>query len=283
MQPSRRFGLWRFLVGVAIGPLLVIVMFRWFERAMVYQGSGKLDATGADLGRPWEDVPFLTSDRVGLHGWYFPAGAQGPRPEMAVLLCHGNAGNISHRLETCRLLLELGLSVFVFDYRGYGRSQGAPSEEGTYRDGEAAYDWLRTKGFAPGQIVLFGESLGGAVAVELALHRPVKGVILVSTFTSIPDVGADIFPWLPTRRICTVRYETANKVARLKTPLLFMHSRTDTIIRYRHCEVLFAKANEPKMLWELAGDHNDTLFVAPSQFQEGIRRFLQSLPADSNE
>jgi fermentation-respiration switch protein FrsA (DUF1100 family) len=259
-------------------PLLFFVLFRWFEHSQVDQPARTLDATGAELGRPWQEVDFRAADGVDLHGWFFPADPAPGRPKRAVLLCHGNAGNISHRLDSCRLLLELGVSVFVFDYRGYGRSRGSPSEEGTYQDSQAAWEWLQTKGFAPIQIVLFGESLGGAVAAELALRQPVLGLILVSTFTSIPDLGADLFPWLPAKLLGRIRYDTASKVARLKVPLLLMHSRGDTIIGYRHSESLFAIAPEPKMRWELSGDHNDTLLVAPEQFQEGIRQFLQTLP-----
>src|SRR5262249_52582451 len=145
------------------------------------------------------DVYFETADNVRLNGWFFPAGTNSPRAALAVLVCHGNAGNISHRLELCRALLATGVSVFVFDYRGYGRSKGRPSEEGTYRDAQAAYRWLQEKGFAGSNILAYGESLGGGVAAELALRERLGGLILQSTFTSIPDIGAELFPWLPVR------------------------------------------------------------------------------------
>src|SRR5438067_10159418 len=123
-------------------------MLRWFEHSQVYHPDRVLLATGAELGRPYEDVFFKTSDGLKLNGWFFPADPDSPRAHMAFLLCHGNAGNISHRLETCRALLETGAAVFSFDYRGYGRSQGRPTEEGTYLDAEAAHEWLERKGFA---------------------------------------------------------------------------------------------------------------------------------------
>ena len=129
----------------------------------------------------------------------FPGEHEFRPARLAVLFCHGNGGNISHRLDTCAALLATGVSVFVFDYRGYGRSAGRPGEEGTYRDAQAAYQWLRQKGFAGTNIMAFGESLGGGVAAELAVREPLGGLVLQSTFTSIPDIGAELFPWLPVR------------------------------------------------------------------------------------
>src|ERR1035437_1336658 len=192
------------LIGLLLTCLLIVLMLRWFEHSQVYHPDRVLTATGAELGRPFEDVRFKASDGVELNGWFFPAGTNSHRPRLAVLVCHGNAGNISHRLDTCAALLPTGVNVFVFDYRGYGRSQGRPSEEGTYRDAQAAYQWLRQKGFAGVNIIAFGESLGGGVAAELAARETVGGLVLQSTFTSIPDMGADLFPWLPVRWLGTI-------------------------------------------------------------------------------
>lgn len=263
----------RRLAGLLLLPLVLFVMLRWFEHKQVYQPSRHWDATGADLGRAWENVIFRSSDAVELSGWFFPA-APAASEGLAVLVCHGNAGNISHRLRLAQLLLELDLSVFVYDYRGYGRSAGSPSEEGTYLDAEAAYQWLLNKGFRPEQILLLGESLGGAVATELAVRKPARGLILVSTFTSVPDLGRELFPWLPVTRLCSVQYDSVAKLGRIGVPLLILHSREDTLVGYRHAERLFQAAHQPKILWEIAGDHNDALFVAPRKLQEGIRRFM---------
>ena len=188
-------------------------MFRWFEHSQVYHPDRVLTATGAELGRPFEDVSFKASDGVELNGWFFPASTNSPRRHLAVLVCHGNAGNIGHRLDTCAALLATGVNVFVFDYRGYGRSQGRPSEEGTYRDAQAAYRWLRQKGFAGTNIIAFGESLGGGVAAELAVRETVGGLVLQSTFTSIPDMGAELFPWLPVRWLGTDPLRHAQQAA----------------------------------------------------------------------
>jgi pimeloyl-ACP methyl ester carboxylesterase len=242
-------------------------MLRWFEHSQVYHPDRVLEATGAELGRPFENVVFTTSDGVELHGWFFPANTNSPRAQLAVLLCHGNAGNISHRLET-------GVGVFAFDYRGYGRSDGSPSEEGTYLDAEAAHQWLERKGFAGKNIIAFGESLGGGIASELAVRKPLAGLVLLSSFSCIPDVGAELFPWLPVRWISTIEYNTCSKLPRLKIPVLVMHSRNDELIRFSHAEKNYRLANEPKMFWELKGDHS-TACGDPRNFTEGVEKFLQ--------
>src|ERR1043166_10297897 len=149
-------------------------MFRWFEHNQVYHPDRVLITTGAELGRPFEDVSFRTSDGLSLSGWFYPAEKSSERSDYIFLVCHGNAGNISHRLEFCSALLETGSNVFMFDYRGYGRSEGRPSEVGTYLDAEAAYDWLLIRGFSGSNIVAYGESLGGGIAAELAVRRPLE-------------------------------------------------------------------------------------------------------------
>jgi fermentation-respiration switch protein FrsA (DUF1100 family) len=249
-------------------------MLRWFEHSQVYHPDRTLIATGAELDRAWEDFYVQSSDGVKLNGWFFPAASNSPRGDLAFLICHGNAGNISHRLELYRALLSTGANVLVFDYRGYGRSQGRPSEEGTYRDAQAACHWLRHRGFGGDQIVAFGESLGGAVATELALRETLGGVILQNTFTCIPDVGAELFPWLPVRRWSRIKYDTCGKLPRLTVPILIMHSRTDELIGFSHCEKNLAAAPEPKLFWELTGSHNNALSDC-ARFIAGIEQFLQ--------
>ena len=276
MRPPRaRIKKW---LRVLLGCLIVYIMLRWFEHSQVYQPDRNLTATGAELGRPFEDVRFKASDGVQLHGWFYPADSDSPRTKWALLLCHGNAGNIGHRLEMCRALLETGVNVFLFDYRGYGGSGGRPSEEGTYLDAQAAYQWLRQKGFAATNIIAFGESLGGGIASELAIREPVGGLILESSFCSTVDLGAELFPWLPVRWMSTIKYDTCRKLPRLKIPVLVMHSRTDEIIGFHHGQKNFAAANEPKLFWEITGDHNGPL-SDQKQFMAGIEKFLQMAEA----
>jgi hypothetical protein len=209
-----------------------------------------------------------------LHGWFFPATTNSPRRHLAVLICHGNGGNISHRLDLYHLLLQTGVAVFAFDYRGYGHSEGTPGEEGTCLDAQAAHAWLRQKGFAGTNIIAYGESLGGGVATELALRETLGGLVLQSSFTSVPDIGAELFPRLLVSLISTIKYDTHSKLPRLHIPVLVMHSRADRLIAFRHGERNFAAANEPKLFWELHGDHNDSLSDA-QPFADGIERFLQ--------
>jgi uncharacterized protein len=259
--------------------LLVFIMIRWFEHSQVYHPDRILTATGAELGRPFEDVGFKAKDGVQLNGWFFPGNTNSSRASIAVLLCHGNAGNIGHRLDMCKALLESGVSVFVFDYRGYGRSRGRPSEEGTYLDAQGAYQWLQQKGFAPTNIIAYGESLGGGVAAELAMRETLGGLVLQSTFCSVPDIGAELFPWLPVRLMSTIKYETCKKLPRLRIPVLVMHSRVDGLIGFHHAQKNFALANEPKLFWELTADHNDPVSDS-KHFTEGINKFLQMVEAD---
>jgi len=251
-------------------------MLRWFEHGQVYHPTKEWEATGADVGRPFEDVYFNAKDGVRLNAWFFPADADSPRKNLAVLICHGNGGNISHRVNLCRALLRTGVNVLVFDYRGFGRSEGTPGEEGTYRDAQAAHQWLRQRGFEPKHIIAFGESLGGGIASELALRETVGGLVLQSTFTSVADLGAEFYPWLPVRLVGKIRYDTLSKLPRLKIPVLIMHSRDDDLIGYRHSEQNFAAANEPKFFSELRGGHNDEAWEAPG-FESAIEKFLEAV------
>ncbi len=253
--------------------LLVFLMLRWFEHSQVYHPERAMAATGAELGRPFEEVFFKAADGIELNGWFFPAATNSQRRQLAVVFCHGNAGNISHRLDTCAALLATGVNVFLFDYRGYGRSRGRPNEEGTYRDAQAAYHWLRQKGFPATNIIAFGESLGGGVAAELATRETVGGLVLQSTFTSVTDMGAELFPWLPVRTLGSIRYDTRSKLPRLHVPVLVMHSPGDTLVGFHQAKANFAAANEPKLFWEIKGDHNEAL-VDASHFIAGLERFL---------
>jgi uncharacterized protein len=268
----------KWLRRIAKGLLLVVILamfLRWFEHAQVYFPMRQLTASADALGRPAREVFFETTDGERLHAWFFPARTESPRGHLVVLHCHGNAGNISHRLDTAALLLETGVAVLLFDYRGYGRSTGSPGEEGTYRDADAACRWLMGEGFAATNIIVFGESLGGGVAADLAAREQVGGLILQSTFTSIPDIGAELFPWLPVRLLSTIRYDTQQKLPRINAPVLVMHGRADEIIGFHHGERNFAAANEPKLFHELAGGHNDWIEADPKQFLDGLERFLQ--------
>jgi uncharacterized protein len=266
----------RIWLRVLLYPLILIMLLRWFEYSLVYHPSRALDATGADLGRPFEDAFFKTSDGVELNGWLFPANTNSARARFVVLVCHGNAGNIGDRLGLYGALLEAGTGVFALEYRGYGRSRGRPGEEGTYRDAQAAHQWLRQKGFAAGNILAYGESLGGGVASELCLREETGGLILQSTYTSMPAIGAEVYPWLPVRWISTIQYNTRAKLPRIRVPVLVLHSRADDLIGFHHAEENFAAANEPKFFGELPGSHNSPGWESPA-FGQGLEQLLQAL------
>ncbi|MDW8308547.1 MAG: alpha/beta hydrolase [Verrucomicrobiales bacterium] len=279
---QRGAGRGRLALRLAAALILVWLMLRWFEHSQVYHPTRTLEATPDVLGRPYEEAQFRASDGVALHGWFFPAEAGSERARFAFLICHGNGGNISHRLELCDALLRTGASVFVFDYRGYGRSGGRPSEEGTYQDAQAAHDWLRQRGYEGGCILPYGESLGGAVAAELALRERVGGIVLQGTFTSIAEVGAELFPWLPVRWINTIRYDTRQKLGRVSVPVLVLHSREDELVAFHHGERNFAAARGPKLFRELRGGHNSPVWEQAA-FGAAIEEFLRLLEEGSAE
>jgi fermentation-respiration switch protein FrsA (DUF1100 family) len=250
-------------------------MIRWFEQRQVYAPSGELAADPASLRRPFEEVSLKSPDGVRLHGWFFPAKPGAPRSHLALLLLHGNKGNITHRLHFYQAWLELGLNILTFDYRGYGQSEGTPGEEGTYTDAQTALAWLRNRGFSRQHLVVLGKSLGGGVGTELALREPVAGLILQSTFTSIPDIGEELFPWIPVRRWHRIHYDTIRKLPRIQTPVLIAHSRTDDLVGFHHAERNFEAARSPKVFLEIRGHHNNVIEHGRADYLAGLDKFLR--------
>jgi hypothetical protein len=237
----------------------------------VYFPTRDLDGgTPATIGLAYEDVALRTADGVRLHAWFGPGGAGRP----TLLFLHGNAGNISHRLEKLSILNDLGVSVLLLDYRGYGLSRGEPSEAGTYRDADAAYDWLRARGIEPGSVVPYGESLGGGVATDLAARRPVGALILESTPTNMPDVARAHYPLLPAGLLLSVRYDALAKIPSVSAPLLLLHSSEDEIVPFAMAERLHRAARPPKRLVRLRGGHNDNFLVAKDAYVTALREFL---------
>ena len=271
-MPNRRRNRIKNMIGLILLPFVVVLLVRWFERSATFQPFKRHDGSAADLGRPFKDIA-LDSGSAKIHAWHFPADTNGLHRDKVFLVCHGNAGNISHRLDLATTLLETGAGVLLFDYRGYGQSSGRPTEAGLYADARAAYDYLRDQGHAATNIILFGESLGGAVAAQLASTTEVGGLVLLSTFTSIPDVGAEIFPWIP-RFLGSLRFNSLERIPKINAPVLIIHSRADSIIRFAHAEKLLAAANEPKQLVEIKPDHNETFADAADEVREALLDFL---------
>ena len=269
----------RILFVLAAGYALVCLLVLVFQARLVYFPGPVPGGTPAALGLQHRELELATSDGERVHAWFLPH----PEARGAVLVSHGNAGNIEMRLELARAYLALGWSVLLYDYRGYGKSTGSPSEEGTYLDAEAAYEHLaNVEGLAPGRIVLHGESLGVAVAFELALRRPVAAVVAESGFASVPDMAAEVYPFLPGRLLARIRYDNLAKVARIGVPLLVIHSPDDEIVPVEHGRRLFAAAREPKRMLLTELGHNDGGFLRRPEWRAEVGRFLDSLAVTSS-
>lgn len=235
--------------------------------------SRVVDTTPADIGLAFEPIKLHTADDETLAGWYIPA----PQARATLLYLHGNGGHIGHRLDQIAVFHRLGLNILIFDYRGYGASSGTPSEAGTYRDAQAAWDYLtRHKGIKPEQIVLFGESLGGAIAAWLAARHTPAAMILYASFTSVPDIAQQLYPIFPARLLARYQYDTRAALSAVHSPLLIMHSPQDEIVPFSHAQNLFAAANAPKQLLELRGGHNDALLVSRDDYARGVDKFIQA-------
>lgn len=259
------------LTGLVLG-YIMLVFFAYFRQgSMVYYPDRDITLTPRDIGLDFEELTLKTKDSVSISAWHIPAESE----RGVVLFCHGNAGNVSDRLDSIRIFHDLGLSVLIFDYRGYGKSTGTPTEEGTYMDAESAWDYLvHTRDISPAKIVLFGRSLGSSVAAETALRRKAGVLIIESGFTSIPDLGQKYFPYLPVRIISRFQYATEEKVSRISIPKLFIHSRDDEIIPFEQGGKLFDNAANPKEFLLIQGGHNDGFLISGKSYTSGIERFL---------
>jgi uncharacterized protein len=267
---GKRIARWSLVLLVPY--VLVLAMMMLFERSLIFFPSVYPEGDWTPLNLTVEDANFA-ADGLELHGWYVEVAD----PRAVVLIAHGNAGNVSHRAELLRHFRALGASALVFDYRGYGRSTGSPSESGVLADARAAREWLSERARIPAdQIVLCGESLGGGVVVDLAAADGARGLILLSTFDSLPSVAAYHFPWVPTRLLLRTRLDSLAKIAKYHGPLLQIHGTHDTIIPFALAQRLFAAAGEPKELIVVEnGDHNDPLGPV---VLKAIDRFLGELP-----
>ncbi|MBN2139856.1 MAG: alpha/beta hydrolase [Desulfovibrionaceae bacterium] len=270
--------MWRVLISAALiaalGWVCLAAFVYFFQAGMVFFPTKGLVAGPGDVGLEHEEVVFSDSRGLKLHGWFVPAA----RARAAVLFCHGNAGNMSNRLETLALLNRLGLSVFIFDYAGYGRSQGRPSEPGTYADARAAWDWLtKVKGAAPSEVVIMGRSLGAAVAADLAARVRPAGLILESAFTSAADLGAEIYPFLPVRMLCRFKYDTLARLRDIDCPVLIAHSPEDEVAPFEHGRRLFEAYGGKKTFLRLSGGHNAGLIESGEDYARGLDGFFAGL------
>jgi len=251
---------------------VAFVMYLWnLEHKSCFVPYRAIEQTPEAVGLDYEDVPLVAADGTQLHSWFVGH----PEARATVLLLHGNGGNVSHRVQKLRIFYDMGLQVLVLDYRGYGRSQGRPSEKGLYEDAAAAYEYLVDKrGLKPGKIVVYGESLGSAVGVDLVVKRSVGGLILEGAFTNVAQMSRRIFPFLPTAFL-RYRFDTLEKMGRMKTPLLIIHSRNDEVVPFEMGRTLFdAAASDTKDILAVYGGHNESFYEYRREVTQKIGEFL---------
>lgn len=276
----RRIVLWTALVLSLCYAAIVAFIYAVQDRLVYLPDAWRSQvATPAAAGLPYEDVTLHTADGETLHGWFMPPpggpNVAGSRPG-ALLVLHGNAGNVSHQVGYLAIAARAGFAALAIDYRGYGRSSGAPSEAGLYRDVDTAWRHLvETRGMAPERIAVVGESLGGGVATWLATERKIGALVLVSTFTSVPDVGAPVYWFLPVRILSRARYGSLARMPRLDVPVLVAHSPADEIIPYSHAQALYQAARGPKRFLNLAGSHGEARIHGRSDWAVVMAEFLQ--------
>lgn len=272
----------RVLVLAYIG--LAIALY-FGQSNMVFMPSKDVLETPKSIGLKFEDIQLTTKDNVNLSAWFVPAKDNNSIGKAVILFCHGNGGNIGNRVSYLPIFKDLGLATFLFDYRGYGKSEGQPSEEGTYKDVEAAWQYLtQERKIPPQKIIIYGESLGGAIASYIAQttaqqnpQNSAAGLILASTFTSISDRAAELYPFLPIRLLSKFSYNSIERLPNIKIPVLIIHSTEDEIIPFPHGEKNFQVANAPKKLVKLRGDHNGGFLDSSETYRNGINEFTQKI------
>jgi fermentation-respiration switch protein FrsA (DUF1100 family) len=265
---------WTYLISlILIMGIAFYVFYPKIENFFIFIPQSAFDFTPEGMQLNHEEVYFHTEDGKKLHGWFFPLDGACP----VILFCHGNAGNISHRLDNVELLLKQKLQVFIFDYRGYGKSSGGPSEKGLYTDGSAAYDYLiKERHILPNQIIIFGRSLGAAVGIEVALQKEIRSIIIESAFTSTKDMAKAIWIFRPFSYFLPPHFNNEKKIADLDVPKLFIHGERDEIVPFSMGQRLFERAKAPKYFFPLKrAGHNDTFVVGREKYFQTIATFAE--------
>jgi uncharacterized protein len=245
--------------------------FTALQNMILFQPSRAMEETPEKLGLKYEEVTLQAADKVKLNAWWVGC----PSARATLLLSHGNAGNISHRLDKLKIFHALGLNVLLYDYRGFGKSGGVPSEAGVYADGQAAYDYLvKDKKVAPGKLIAYGESLGGSVAAHLAGTNQVGALVLDSSFSSLKGMVQAIAPFLAD--MVTPGFDTLAEVKKVNAPVLVLHSPKDEVVPYAQGKKLFDTAKEPKQFVELTGSHNEGFLTSGKTYLDGLDKFLKA-------
>jgi fermentation-respiration switch protein FrsA (DUF1100 family) len=262
-----------FILTLAGAYVLILIGVWLFQSRLVFFPNREMAGDPGNIGLDFEEV-WLKSGGKRIHGWFVPARM----PRATLIFFHGNAGNISHRLDSIRQFHDLQLTVFIFDYQGYGRSGGRPGERQTYQDARAAWDYVTgERAVRPEEIVLFGRSLGAAVAIELATVVDPFALIAESCFTSAVDLGTKVYPWLPIRLVRRIHYDSLRRVGDIDAPMLFIHSIDDEIVPFGMGKRLYNRAPRPKQFLKIRGGHNDAFLVSSKLYTETIANFLTSV------
>lgn len=252
-----------------LGIVFVVFYIKYIETYAIYIPVKGIEYTPEVSSLTFEDVYINTDDDVKINGWFIPADDA----TYTVLFCHGNGGNIGHRLEKLQFLHSINLATFIIDYRGYGMSQGRPSEKGLYLDAKAAYNYLvKDRNINPERIVLYGESLGTAVVVEVASHEKVAGIILEGSFSRGRDMAKIAYPFLPAFFFAD-SFNSLSRINKIDVPKLFIHSRDDEVVPLSLAEKLYNAAEQPKEFVMLRGGHNNAFFDCQDEYISSIKSF----------
>ncbi len=250
------FYLWLFFTIIYGGFGLVLFLM---QPKLMYRPTKDILYTPDELGLKFDDVAIETQDGLKISAWYIPA----KNAKFTVLLCHGNGGNLMHRLDYINLFHSLGLNCLIFDYRGYGKSHGKPDEQGTYKDAAAAYKWLiDNKKVQPRNIIIYGQSLGGSIAAKLASDVQAGSLVLESSFTSFLDMAKQFYWHMPVKFFVRYSYNTFEYLTKITCPVLVIHSKDDEVVPFEFGQKIYETANEPKEFAEISGSHNDCFLLS---------------------
>ena len=263
----------RIVIYIILGIVLLVIYVKYLEQRNLFFPFREINYTPQEIGLSYEDIYFTTEDNKKINGWFIPF----ENAKYTILFFHGNAGNISHRLDKIKIFHDLGLNVFIIDYRGYGNSEGKPSETGLYLDARASYGYLIDKRkVKSSSIILYGESLGGAVAFELATQVDVLAIITEETFSSVRDVAKNIYPFLPSFFVSD-KFNSVSRIGKLTIPKLIIHSKDDEMIPFKHAQKLYESAKDPKILVAISGSHNSAFLDSGKDYKNHIREFIEGL------
>jgi len=260
--------------------LIIMIYFYLNQVNLIYFPDKKISFYPDQINLNYKDIYMITKDNIKINSWYIP----GEKDSNLVIFCHGNAGNISGRVETIRLIHELNLSLLIFDYRGFGKSEGNISEKGLYLDIEAVYQYAtKNLNIDKKKVIIWGRSLGAAVAIDFASKHNINKLIIESAFTSISDMGQRIYPFLPLKFICTHKFLSINKIDKIKASKLFIHSKEDDLVPFSFGKILYKKAILQKSFLEIHGNHANGFFESKEDYIKGIKYFLKQIQEDNNE